>query len=111
MQELFAPFVLENLDCDGSEERLVDCPGAMVERSYPGDPNAYSTAYEVAVRVSGCENTVTSAASLFVACGTLSGPGANGHVMRSSAMHDCTYAAPHIHQRNRCAPKAMLDIH
>lgn len=80
--QTFAPFVLENLDCDGTEERLLDCPGprAMTELNYLAHNNAddaYDTPisyyYNGASFPDGCGNVFSTA---MVACGMLSGPGA-----------------------------------
>eukprot|EP00892_Ulva_mutabilis_P008273 jgi/Ulvmu1/5818/UM025_0075.1 len=48
LQEVIAPFVLENLGCAGTETRLLDCPGVMEERDYTIYIDTY--VYEVARR-------------------------------------------------------------
>ena len=73
MQEAVeAPFVLENLDCSGSEARLVDCAEAVEE---------YESTYPLEIdfdyyerRSKRCD--LEFAPYAYVACGTLTEPGA-----------------------------------
>lgn len=74
LQDVVAPFVLDNLNCTGGEERLVDCPGATLP-----DPVAdYGLLYTALSIVGSCDPLQGTYA--FVACGTLTGPGAFLHV-------------------------------
>ena len=68
-----APFMLENLNCTGSEARLVDCPVATdvpiinyfdytYEVTYIGRPSTFCDFFEGKVYA-------------FVACGSATGPG------------------------------------
>eukprot|EP00892_Ulva_mutabilis_P004969 jgi/Ulvmu1/2844/UM144_0009.1 len=67
IKEIIAPYVLENLNCTGSETRLVDCPVATGNLDTPGD---YRYEYDVSPF---CE-VLNGGRFAFVACGTLVGP-------------------------------------
>lgn len=77
VQEALAPFVLENVNCTGSESRLVDCPvatGVGLELiDYGADTGDYSYEY-MQYKPEFCDfrkgGTFT-----FIACGATSGPG------------------------------------
>lgn len=74
--QVLAPFVLDNLNCTGSEERLLDCPGAT------GQPyDDYVNEYRI---VGNCDPLGGTYA--FVACGTEVGPGEH----RVCVCHDQT---------------------
>ena len=68
MQEVQAPFVLENLACTGAEERLIDCPVDRTDSDYNSnyDYGSYSG------QPDRCEPFGPSYA--FVACGSSTGP-------------------------------------
>ena len=68
MQDVRAPFVLENLECSGTEERLLDCPGPTLDDApYPAqDYTYYDTEYDDRLCSAGGSNYA------FVACGMLS---------------------------------------
>ena len=71
-EEVRAPFVIENLGCTGSEERLLDCPQAMDEYVF-----TYSLEFDFHYYVQmakQCDAEV--AAYAYVACGTLTDQGA-----------------------------------
>lgn len=68
LQEIQAPIVLDSLNCNGTEERLVDCPGAT--ETYP------DYAYYYTDLTGGCSSV--SAQFARVACGTLTAPGVSG---------------------------------
>lgn len=67
-QDVLAPIVLDNLNCTGTEERLLDCPGAT--EPYP----EYAYYYEMLAPRGGCSSVRAQFA--FVECETLDGPGA-----------------------------------
>eukprot|EP00892_Ulva_mutabilis_P007856 jgi/Ulvmu1/5442/UM223_0003.1 len=71
LEEVRAPFVLENVACDGSEVRLLDCMGSTLDRSPPedGDYSYYNLEYNDAFCDSGQDDFA------FIACGMLPGPG------------------------------------
>lgn len=71
VQELLAPFLLENVACTGAEVRLIDCQlftGTRLEPDYRFDYR-YSTIQDPA---DGCDPHGPKYA--FVACGTLAQP-------------------------------------
>ena len=76
VQEVLAPFVLDNLNCSGTETTILDCPGAM-----GGMPSFASPVFDGSVFVynapsgqpPGCDPFLASYA--FVACGMTDGPG------------------------------------
>lgn len=78
MQDVVAPIVLDNLNCTGTEPRLVDCP-APVEDDYnlfrPGFDYTYTYSYLVNSRSPGCDAVLGTYA--VVACGTESGASAH----------------------------------
>lgn len=77
MQGVLAPFVLENLNCTGAEERLVDCPGALstiFDNAY-GDYYGYLPYTQLRTVVGTCDPL--QGTYVFVACGTLTGPGSS----------------------------------
>lgn len=91
VQDVIAPFVLENLNCTGAEARLLDCPGVMEELTYDyytNDPNypygRYTYIYG-SVQFRRCDPL--QGAYTFVACGMMEGPG--GHTPTSITFH-CT---------------------
>ena len=65
MQDILAPMVLENLECIGTEARLVDCPRISPEAVADDDYSSYTQS-------SRCDPLQANYA--FVACGTTSGP-------------------------------------
>lgn len=71
MQDVRAPFVLENLACTGTEARLLDCPVSRVNRD-PAATEDY-TYYETDYNDRLCDPS--SESSAFVACGMLAEPG------------------------------------
>ena len=73
MQEVVAPFVLENLGCSGTEERLVDCP--VVADTEPRD---YSFDYFRDYSNSEVCDPFAAGGGTFarIACGTSSTAGA-----------------------------------
>lgn len=75
MQDILAPMVLENLECSGTEARLVDCPRISAE----AEADADYTSDTQSVR---CDPLRPNYA--FVACGTTSG-------IRAAPMHGCFY--------------------
>ena len=69
VQEIQAPFVLENLACSGAEQRLVDCPLDETNSDYASVYNDYGYS-----RIPNqCEPFAQSYA--FVACGSPPAPG------------------------------------
>lgn len=71
MQDIIAPFVLENLNCTGTEARLVDCPGAGATEAEYTD---YRYLYQfTGGSLGGCDPVADFPAA--VSCGTLTGPG------------------------------------
>ena len=64
-QDILAPIVLDNLNCTGTEERLVDCSGAT-------EPYT-DYAYDFTNLKGGCSSVAAQFA--FVACGTLEDAG------------------------------------
>ena len=76
VQEVLAPFVLDNLNCSGVETAILDCPGAM-----GGMPSFASPVFDGSVFIyntpagpsPGCDPFLASYA--FVACGMTDGPG------------------------------------
>lgn len=87
MQDVIAPFVLENLNCTGSEARLVDCPVATDVSFYnpaPDDYMYYSTYIRTTLPLF-CNFRDGNFA--FVACGATSGPG------ELLALSRCTFAS------------------
>jgi len=76
MQEVLAPFVLDNLNCSGVETSILECPGAMGGMPTFGDPS-----FDGSVIIynsnggapPGCDPFLASYA--FVACGMTDGPG------------------------------------
>ena len=65
--------VLENLECSGTETRLVDCPRISAETA--ADDDYSTTFYEL--QIARCDSLQPSYA--FVACGNTSGPRAPRH--------------------------------
>ena len=66
-----APFVLQDLGCSGSEERLVDCPGAIDDQGVP-----YLLDYQFeyyAQQARACNPDRQPFA--YVACGTITAQG------------------------------------
>ena len=77
LQDVLAPIVLENLDCAGTETRLLDCPGSMdvvetVFTDYFLDEIRFSFQYygEFSTFCDPLRGTFA-----FVACGETVGPG------------------------------------
>lgn len=76
MQEVLAPFALDNLNCSGTEASILDCPGAMGGMPSFGSPSFEGSVviYNTPVGPSpGCDPILASYA--FVACGITNGPG------------------------------------
>ena len=71
MQAILAPMVLENLNCTGTEERIIDCPVSQ-DDDYAFDPD-YVYVYSAVNTNDGCDPLQATYA--FVACGTATGPG------------------------------------
>ena len=63
--------VLENLNCTGTEERLIDCPVSQ-DADYGFDPGYFDVDSPFPIG-SGCDPLRATYA--FVACGTATGPG------------------------------------
>lgn len=74
LQGLRAPFVLENLNCSGTEERLLDCPGVMVDDPYGPFYEYYGNVYQYGRFPSVCDPLLGT--YTIVACGNEIGPGA-----------------------------------
>eukprot|EP00892_Ulva_mutabilis_P008281 jgi/Ulvmu1/5825/UM025_0082.1 len=74
LQDVVMPFVLENLDCAGSdpEARLLECPGVMEERDYNTGYNP--DGYSFADRIGLTQCSPAGAGYAFVACGMTVGP-------------------------------------
>lgn len=86
MQDVVAPFVLENLNCSGTETTLLECPGARP----PADIISYSdyTSYpEYTYNYLSLSNPAAcdplEGTYAFVACGMTDGPGTISHTMYS----------------------------
>ena len=71
---MLAPLVLDNLNCTGAEKRLVDCPGATL----PDPVSDYGYLYTNLLSIVGSCDPLQGTYA-FVACGTLTGPGALMH--------------------------------
>lgn len=81
VQDVTAPFVLENLNCSGTEASLLDCPGVMQQGTYDAygdyDPytyNSFEYTYTYYDEPTTCDQTQRSSFA-FVACGMTDGPG------------------------------------
>lgn len=73
MQPLLAPFVLDNLNCSGTETRLLDCPGAT-QAAYDDSYDPYSsTTYPYSEPPNSCDPLEGTFA--MVACGMTDGAG------------------------------------
>lgn len=74
LQEAGAPVVFENPGCDGTEAALADCPASELDMSYfysfygPGGRTCTPSMFP--------NPDIPQSLSAFVACGSLSGPGA-----------------------------------
>lgn len=86
LQDVMAPFVLENLNCSGSEASLLDCPGVSGATTfgfsgYDADADGAQLFTYAYLQISGgvdfaaCDPLQGSYA--FVACGMTDGPGVN----------------------------------
>eukprot|EP00892_Ulva_mutabilis_P005578 jgi/Ulvmu1/3392/UM016_0008.1 len=75
IEAILAPMVLENVACNGTEARLVDC--AVTQEDDYGFDYDYVYTYYGAVNIRGCSPLHTTYA--FVACGTATGPGMLTH--------------------------------
>ena len=71
MQGILAPMALENLNCTGTEERLVECPVSQ-DDDYGSDPDYVYTYFAINSN-DGCDPLLPTYA--FVACGNETGPG------------------------------------
>eukprot|EP00892_Ulva_mutabilis_P005573 jgi/Ulvmu1/3388/UM016_0004.1 len=76
IEAILAPMVLENVACNGTEARLVDC--AVTQEDDYGFDYDYVYTYYGAVNNRGCSPLQTTYA--FVACGTATGPGMLTHL-------------------------------
>lgn len=88
MQDIIAPFVLENLACSGTEARLLDCPVSRVDRS-PNveDANEQYLDYDDAL----C--SAESVSYAFVACGPAT-PGQSAGVCPERSSSNTPHTAP-----------------
>eukprot|EP00892_Ulva_mutabilis_P012292 jgi/Ulvmu1/9435/UM051_0063.1 len=108
LQEIIAPFVLENLDCAGTEARLLDCPSVMeFERDYQYT-TVFGDTYSVADRSGLTTCSALRAGYAFVACGMTEGPGvartplavsATGRTVRTLLVTHCHNA---VHSKPGC---------
>lgn len=107
VQNVLAPMVLENLNCSGTEPRLVDCPGDMDEFE-----TAYSD-YDVrdirlgftyfGVLSTYCDPLQGTYA--FVACGTLPSPGALPLRLQSTGGLSARPSFQIVYFHDRCMPR------
>ena len=79
MQEVVAPFALENLGCTGNESRLLDCPVRDVGGSRSTDYRYYDYA-----TADSCDPASDSYA--FVACGVSSAAGVPTPTLRTAQL-------------------------
>ena len=115
MQEVQAPFVLESLDCDGSEARLVDCPVSL--EAPPGEPPG-GDEYAYTEAPTTCDPSGLSYA--FVACGmaaAAAGPGLPQHQVASHTsdpvalvVHVCSKLFARKEVREACIPAQHLEL-
>ena len=77
MQEVVAPFALENLGCDGTEARLVDCPVVDIDEATAPTSYVFTSDYQYFqdyTNSAACDPFTDSYAR--IACGTSSAAGA-----------------------------------
>ena len=83
LQGILAPLVLENLNCTGKEERLVDCPVLQDDGTeYNGDAYIYNGD-------DGCDPLQATYA--FVACSNTTGPGTRHGTYQPLCSHLVNY--------------------
>lgn len=90
MQDIIAPFVLENLACAGTETRLLDCPVSRVDRSSPTADDGSEEFYDLDYNDARCGAELGSRSYAFVACGP-STPGQTAGVCLEwlTSVRDC----------------------
>lgn len=94
LQGVIAPFMLENINCTGSEERLVDCPAVARIPFYEYSPEDYTYEFTYGGDTPNFCNFFEGSFA-FVACGATSGPGVaaptrHACVRTRGGMRDCT---------------------
>ena len=107
-----APIVLENLECDGTEARLVDCPRISAETAAEYEYSPYNIDGNTNNR---CDPLLPNYA--FVACGTTSGPralptlGCVHVVFLCGCVPMALYSVPATHASNkRWSPRRCREM-